>query len=168
MTSWAQFQANRRSALRSTGPRTEEGKNRCRTNAVRHGLTAETVIGALEDVEDYKAFEWCCAWPRCFGGCGGASPLKRTSFKVRQSPSGTNAKSSVRRTASQVQFVRAIPCSRLLAIGRAMTHSFLRLTDVAGGAFELLNRYEARLWRQAVQTLRVLQSIRLRWLAGLS
>ena len=24
---------------------------------VRHGLTAETVIGALEDAEDYKAFE---------------------------------------------------------------------------------------------------------------
>src|SRR5262249_21471404 len=26
-------------------------------NAVRHGLTAETVIGALEDAKDYKAFE---------------------------------------------------------------------------------------------------------------
>ena len=26
-------------------------------NAIRHGLTAETVIGALEDAEDYKAFE---------------------------------------------------------------------------------------------------------------
>ena len=30
---------------------------RSRRNAVRHGLTAETVIGALEDAEDYKAFE---------------------------------------------------------------------------------------------------------------
>src|SRR5262249_38078190 len=28
-----------------------------RRNAVRHGLTAETVLSALEDVEDYKAFE---------------------------------------------------------------------------------------------------------------
>jgi hypothetical protein len=54
MTSWAQFQANRRNALKSTGPRTEEGKDRSRMNAVRHGLTAETVIAALEDAEDYK------------------------------------------------------------------------------------------------------------------
>ncbi len=30
---------------------------RSRCNAVRHGLTAETVIGALEDAEYYKAFE---------------------------------------------------------------------------------------------------------------
>jgi hypothetical protein len=28
-----------------------------RCNAVRHGLTAETIIGLLEDAEDYKAFE---------------------------------------------------------------------------------------------------------------
>jgi hypothetical protein len=36
---------------------TEEGKRRSRQKAVRHGLTAETVIDALEDAEDYAAFE---------------------------------------------------------------------------------------------------------------
>jgi hypothetical protein len=35
----------------------EAGKQASRRNAVRHGLTAETVIGVLEDAEDYKAFE---------------------------------------------------------------------------------------------------------------
>jgi hypothetical protein len=57
MTSFRQIQANRRNALKSTGPSSEEGKQQSRRNAVRHGLTAETVIGALEDAEDYKAFE---------------------------------------------------------------------------------------------------------------
>jgi hypothetical protein len=57
MTSFRQIEANRRNARRSTGPITEEGKQRSRCNAVRHGLTAETVISALEDAEHYKAFE---------------------------------------------------------------------------------------------------------------
>src|SRR6266481_842681 len=57
MTSFRQIEANRRNALRSTGPKTEDGKGRSRQNAVRHGLTSETVIAALEDIEDYQAFE---------------------------------------------------------------------------------------------------------------
>jgi len=57
MTSYRQINANRHNALKSTGPKTEAGKQVSRCNAVRHGLTAETVIGALEDAEDYRGFE---------------------------------------------------------------------------------------------------------------
>jgi hypothetical protein len=57
MTSYRQIEANRRNALKSTGPKTDAGKQVSRCNAVRHGLTAETVLSALEDAEDYKAFE---------------------------------------------------------------------------------------------------------------
>src|SRR5438477_11199944 len=57
MTTYKQIEANRRNARRSTGPITEEGKLRSRQNAGRHGLAAETVNGALEDAENYKAFE---------------------------------------------------------------------------------------------------------------
>ena len=57
MTSLRQIEANRRNAQLSTGPATDEGKRRSRQNAVRHGLTAETVIDTLEDAEVYAAFE---------------------------------------------------------------------------------------------------------------
>jgi hypothetical protein len=57
MTSFRQIEANRRNALRSTGPRTKEGKQSSRGNAYRHGLTAETVVPDVEDAEDYAAFE---------------------------------------------------------------------------------------------------------------
>jgi hypothetical protein len=57
MTSLKQIEANRRNAQKSTGPTTVDGKQRSRSNALRHGLTAETVIGVLESAEDYVAFE---------------------------------------------------------------------------------------------------------------
>ena len=57
MTSLKQIEANRRNAENSTGPRSEAGKQRSSRNAIRHGLTAETVIEPLEDAEDYAAFE---------------------------------------------------------------------------------------------------------------
>ena len=82
--SFRQIEANRRNALNSVGPGTAVGKNRSRRNAVRHGLSAEIVITAIEDIGDYRAFEvaviadydaktalsngnWCCDWHRCFG-----------------------------------------------------------------------------------------------------
>ena len=57
MSSLKQIEANRRNALKSTGPTTSEGKRCSRHNALRHGLTAETAIAKLEDSEDYRAFE---------------------------------------------------------------------------------------------------------------
>jgi hypothetical protein len=57
MTTFRQIEANRRNARHSTGPITEQGKQRSRCNAVRHGLTAQTVIRVLEDAADYQAFE---------------------------------------------------------------------------------------------------------------
>jgi hypothetical protein len=57
VTSFRQIEANRRNALRSTGPTTEDGKRRSRQNAVRHGLSAETVVEIIEDLDDYRGFE---------------------------------------------------------------------------------------------------------------
>ena len=57
MASDKQVAANRGNAQKSTGPKTLAGKLKCRRNALRHGLTAETVIDVFENVEDYRAFE---------------------------------------------------------------------------------------------------------------
>jgi hypothetical protein len=54
MTSFRQIEANRRNALKSTGPNTEDSKRRSRRNALRHGLSAETVVEIVEDIDDYR------------------------------------------------------------------------------------------------------------------
>jgi hypothetical protein len=45
---------NRANAQSSTGPRTEAGKQRSSLNAVRHGLTAQTVVLPSEDPTQYE------------------------------------------------------------------------------------------------------------------
>lgn len=56
MTTAKHAEANRQNALRSTGPKTDEGRERAKMNALKHGLAAETVIMAAERAEDYEAF----------------------------------------------------------------------------------------------------------------
>ena len=52
----AQLKANRENAARSTGPRTEAGKNRARLNGLRHGLAGDTVLMPYENRTEYEAF----------------------------------------------------------------------------------------------------------------
>ncbi|HVF01760.1 MAG TPA: hypothetical protein VNA27_10565 [Rubrobacteraceae bacterium] len=51
MTSDKQIQANRRNALKSTGPKTPEGKDAVRLNANKHGLRSQEVLLPGEDAE---------------------------------------------------------------------------------------------------------------------
>ena len=51
MSTQAQIDANRANALMSTGPRTAEGKDAARRNAMKHGLCAETLL-LPEEEED--------------------------------------------------------------------------------------------------------------------
>ena len=57
MATERQIAANRQNAKSSTGPRTDYGKRRSRRNAMRHGLTAETVIDVFEDPAAYRALQ---------------------------------------------------------------------------------------------------------------
>jgi hypothetical protein len=49
MTSEKKAEANRRNALKSTGPKTPEGKAAVRLNALRHGLRSEEILLPGED-----------------------------------------------------------------------------------------------------------------------
>jgi hypothetical protein len=224
MTSLRQLETNRQNAQRSTGPRTDEGKQASRRNAVRHGLTAETVIEILEDPEDYKAFEAniiadydahtaverelvlrlaSLLWrvrrataietdlmriqseilrERAQAPQQGEdteppppNPLYRALRAVippRWTREGNGSGDEVQerddgvdQARDEANTISAIDCladdnadpTRMLSI------SFLRLVNLDNGAFKRLNRYETALWRQAVQTMFVLRTIRNKW-----
>jgi hypothetical protein len=56
MTGLPQIEANRRNALRSTGPRSEAGRVIASRNALKRGLTAERVILFDEQREAFERF----------------------------------------------------------------------------------------------------------------
>jgi ribosomal silencing factor RsfS len=53
MATLKQIDANRRNALKSTGPRTPEGKAVVSMNALKHGLRARTVVLPSENAEEF-------------------------------------------------------------------------------------------------------------------
>ena len=57
MATQKQIDANRRNARRSTGPKTREGKDKSKYNAVNHGATART--GPVLPGEDPEVYKMC-------------------------------------------------------------------------------------------------------------
>ena len=56
MATQAQINANRKNALKSTGPRSKKGKDAVSQNAVKHGLCANKNVIRNESQEEYKLF----------------------------------------------------------------------------------------------------------------
>ncbi len=54
MTTNRQIEANRENAKHSTGPRTDEGKQRCSQNAFKHGLRSKHPVIPGEDPAEYQ------------------------------------------------------------------------------------------------------------------
>jgi hypothetical protein len=181
MTSWRQWQANRLNAFKSTGPRTEEGKRMSRRNALRHGLTAETVIDGLEASEDYRGFEAAIIADYDAETAVGRELVLRLAsllwrlrriitdlFQIQAEilRDRRHEAATVHDLLEQVPEVLT-PADRLDGNGsalspRELTHCFLRLGNLDSGAFERLGRYNASLWKQTAQTLLLLGSIRRR------
>ena len=184
MTSFRQIEANWRNARKSTGPITEEGKQRSRCNAVRHGLTAETVIGALEDAEDYQAFE-----AAIIADYNAQSAVERelvlrlasllwrlrraTTMETGLFEIQANHLREFRQARKVLPISRevihiantseTVPTSAPNPIGSAanatidLAQCFLRLTNLPNFALDRLSRYEATLWRQTGQILYALE-----------
>ena len=62
-----QLEANRANSLKSTGPKSEEGKLRSQGNALKHGLTAEKHLIVGDDPEEFREYRdnlWCELQPK--------------------------------------------------------------------------------------------------------
>jgi hypothetical protein len=183
MTSWQQWQANRLNALKSTGPRTEEGKRISRRNALKHGLTSETVIDGLEDSEDYRGFEAAIIadydaetaverelvlrLASLLWRLRRIIAIETDLFAIQaEIPHGRRREAATGEFANQTQNTVTrgeddrLSCSDPPLSARELTYCFLRLGNLDNSAFERLGRYNAALWKQTAQTLLLLGSIR--------
>jgi hypothetical protein len=183
MASSRQIEANRRNALKSTGPRTQNGKMNSRQNAVRHGLTAETVVVPIEDVEDYKSFEASIVLDYDAQSAVERELVLRLAsllWRLRRATAietrlfelvseGPHESEPARNEGASLEIFGP---SRNQMVPRC----FLRVVRLEDGAFDRLSRYEAVLWRQVGQTLFTLECLerrkpqersgRIRWRIG--
>jgi hypothetical protein len=179
MTAYRQIEANRRNALKSMGPKTEAGKQTSRCNAVRHGLTAETVIGALEDAEEYKAFEAAITTDydaqsaverelvlrlaSILWRLRRATTMETGLFEIQAHHLQHYRKNRQMLTASRnvihTLFRRAERDSKMKTDETVFARCFLGLADLPNFALDRLSRYEARLWHQAGRILFALDAL---------
>jgi hypothetical protein len=165
MTSLRQIEANRRNALKSTGPTTPEGKQRSRCNAVRHGLTAETVIAVLEDSEDYRAFETAVISAYEAETAVERELVLRLASVFWRLRRATGMETAIFDSVTEdSQSLFLVKSGKTLNFDpkHAIADSFLRLAALPTFALDRLSRYEYILWRQARQIVFTLESLRRR------
>jgi hypothetical protein len=189
MSSLKQIDANRRNAFKSTGPTTSEGKERSRRNALRHGLTAETVIARLEDQEDYQAFEAAIIadydaqsaverelvlrLASVFWRLRRATGIEAALFE-QQNPESSELELAPSEHDRQTDWAKPKQvCPKIVDPAHAaspneiyenmkwgIANAFLRLAALPTLPLDRLSRYEQTLWRQARQIVEALRGRR--------
>lgn len=162
-----QILANRANARLSTGPRTPQGKTRSRRNAMRHGLTAETVVSGLEDHDSFAAFHEAMLREHPTNSVLKRELLDRlTSLLWRLRRVGAietgllGMQSDIRETGASSLPVELARLTQQPSVpNRESARTFLRTSNFNGEAFDRLGRYEAALSRQVVQVLFLLRGL---------
>ena len=180
MATERQLTANRCNALKSTGPRTEEGKHQSRKNAFRHGLAAETIVPVFENAEDYSDFErelLAQYNPRTALEHHLVARLASLFWRLRRAAAIESGLFNIQAKALKESAVSARPGSshvyitddQALPNGRSrpfqpdnskLAVAFLRIENFNETMLEKLGYYEARLWRCTMQTLNAIDTYR--------
>jgi hypothetical protein len=163
MTSLRQIEANRRNALKSTGPTTPEGKERSSCNAVRHGLTAETVIAVLENSTDYEAFEATVISDYNAETAVERQLVVRLASVLWRLRRATSMETAIFDSATDnARLLVGAESTRAADPKPRMADSYLQLSAMSSFPLDRLARYESTLWRQARQIIFTLESLRWR------
>ena len=151
-----------------------------RCNAIRHGLTAETVLSALDDAEDYQAFEAAITadydaqsaverelvlrLASVLWRLRRATTMETGLFEIQadhvQNYRENRQVLSDSRELIHTLFRRAEPDPKMKADKAVeFARCFLRLANLSNFALDRLSRYEATLWRQAGRILYALETL---------
>src|SRR5262245_1419009 len=178
-----QIEANRLNALNSTGPKTSQGKERSRCNAIRHGLSAETAIVGLEEAHDYEAFEASVIADHDAQSAVERELVLRLASVLWRLRRASGIETSIFESAikqfSQSETLNRATADLLLSQlfldnkgqpsrepnidslqKKQISQTFVRLTEMPTCPMSQLNRYEYILWRQARQIIMTLKSLR--------
>jgi hypothetical protein len=147
-------EANRRNAALSTGPVTPEGKRRASLNALRHGLTGQTVVLPQDDLAAYQR--------SCAQFHAELKPQGLLETKAVQTMADTYWRLDRIRAMENNLFALAIeeqtPLSSDTVISAALAQA--RSLDDRAGLLARLSLYEQRLNRTLVQAQAQLKQLR--------
>jgi hypothetical protein len=176
MATEKQILANRANALRSTGPKTPEGRSRSSLNALHHGLTARQLVISGEDPGHYEELRGALHeefWPRSPTEEILVDQLAQSLWRVRRIPQLEAALFEFMRADEIDAFSSIIDdaiaetfsgprrvaeekgtSERARSLGKAVA-TMLQRGDMLGK----LARYDAHLLRQVQQTLAELRRL---------
>jgi hypothetical protein len=148
MCSQKKIEANRRNALKSTGPKSADGKARSRLNAMKHGLTAQSPVVLDESPEQVETLAQALH--------DEFHPQTPMEYVLVQRMVLATWKLQ-RTTGAEIEAMQV-----LVRMSQKPTAANVMVNDLGNGTSELdrLQRYEMRLERSLHASMRQLQQLR--------